>query len=263
MSRENAAPEKKIQDNFVYMENVGIQFGRVVALDGVEFYVGRNEVVGLLGDNGAGKSTLIKCLNGYHNITSGRVFVNGKQADFNSPADARDAGIETAYQDLALVNLMTIPRNFFLGRELTKKVGPFQFLDHKKMNEISARSLAEVGLRNIRAMHETVNFLSGGERQAIAIGRASYFGAKLLILDEPTAALSVTETEWVLRLVQEAKESGLSVILISHNAYEVYDVADRFVVLQHGKNQANIPKDATDPKELIEIIAGRLKKLSV
>jgi simple sugar transport system ATP-binding protein len=257
---DNVKSKKKIKDNLVYMEDVGIRFGRVTALDGVKFSVGKNEVVGLLGDNGAGKSTLIKCLNGFHKINTGNIYFDGKHADFNSPADARDAGIETAYQDLALVNLMTISRNFFLGRELTKKVGPFTFLDHKKMDRISARSLAEVGLRNIRAMHETVNFLSGGERQAIAIGRASYFGAKLLILDEPTAALSVTETEWVLGLVKEAKEAGLSVILISHNAYEVYDAADRFVVLEHGKNYADIDKDDTDPKELIEVIAGRVKK---
>jgi simple sugar transport system ATP-binding protein len=260
MTVDTEEKRKLIQENFVYMENIGIRFGKVIALDSVNFHVGRNEVVGLLGDNGAGKSTLIKCLNGFHKVSSGNIYVDGKHADFNSPADARDAGIETAYQDLALVNLMTISRNFFLGRELTKKIGPIQFLDHKKMDEISARSLAEVGLRNIRAMHEAVNFLSGGERQAIAIGRASFFGAKLLILDEPTAALSVTETEWVLRLVQEAKESGLSVILISHNAYEVYDVSDRFVVLEHGKNYANINKEDTEPKELIEIIAGRLKK---
>ena len=252
--------QKLIQDNFVYMEKVGIRFGKVVALDGVDFTVGRNEVVGLLGDNGAGKSTLIKCLNGYHRATSGNIYVDGKHADFRSPADARDAGIETAYQDLALVDLMTISRNFFMGRELEWKLGPFKFLNHRKMDEISARSLAEVGLRNIRAMHETVNFLSGGERQAIAIGRASYFGAKLLILDEPTAALSVTETEWVLRLVIEAKESGLSVIMITHNAYEVYDVADRFVILQHGKNYADVKKEDTDAKELIELIAGRLKR---
>ncbi len=254
------AKRKKIQDNFVSMHNVGVRFGRVTALDNVDFFIGRNEVVGLLGDNGAGKSTLIKCLNGFYKATSGHIYVDGKLANFNSPADARDAGIETAYQDLALVNLMTISRNFFLGRELTKKIGPLTFLDHKKMDEISARSLADVGLKNIRAMHESVNFLSGGERQAIAIGRASYFGAKLLILDEPTAALSVTETEWVLRLVKEAKESGLSVILISHNAYEVYDVSDRFVVLEHGKNSSNIYKEDTDPKELIEIIAGRITK---
>lgn len=251
---------KIIQENLVFMQNINVRFGKVVALDDVAFSVGHNEVVGLLGDNGAGKSTLIKCLNGYHKVSSGDIYFDGKHADFNSPADARNAGIETAYQDLALVDLMTISRNFFMGRELCKKIGPLKFLDKKKMDQISARSLAEVGLKNIRAMHETVNFLSGGERQAIAIGRANHFGAKLLILDEPTAALSVTETEWVLRLVNEAKQSGLAVILISHNAYEVYDVSDRFVVLQHGKNYANIKKEETDPKELIEVIAGRLQK---
>lgn len=251
---------KLINDNLVYMENVCVNFGRVQALKNVNFHVGKNEVVGLLGDNGAGKSTLIKALNGYHKTVSGHIFFNGKHADFTSPKDARDKGIETAYQDLALVNLMTIPRNFFLGRELVNKIGFFKFLNHKKMDEIAARSLAEVGLKNIREMHETVNFLSGGERQAIAIGRANYFGAKLLILDEPTAALSVTETEWVLKLVSDAKKNGLSVILITHNAYEVFDVADRFVVLQHGQNYSDIDKKDTDPKELIEVIAGRLKK---
>jgi simple sugar transport system ATP-binding protein len=249
-----------VNENLVYMEDIKVQFGRVVALDGVTFEVNHNEVVGLLGDNGAGKSTLIKALNGYHKITAGHIFFNGKHADFSSPQDARNAGIETAYQDLALVNLMTIPRNFFLGRELQKKMGPFYFLNHKKMDEIAARSLQEVGLQSIRTMHETVNFLSGGERQAIAIGRANYFGAKLLILDEPTAALSVTETEWVLNLVSEAKHSGLSVILISHNAYEVFEVSDRFVVLQHGRNYSDIKKEDTNPKELIEVIAGRIQK---
>ncbi len=256
----NSDKIKMIKENLVYMENMVVKFGKVVALDGVDFYVGRNEVVGLLGDNGAGKSTLIKALNGYHKITEGNIYFDGKHADFASPKDARDAGIETAYQDLALVNLMSISRNFFLGREPEKRFIFFKVLDQKKMDEIAARSLKEVGLKNIRAMQETVSFLSGGERQAIAIGRANYFGAKLLILDEPTAALSVTETEWVLRLVKEAKESGLSVILISHNAYEVFDVADRFVVLQHGKNYANIKKEDTNPEELIEVIAGRLKK---
>jgi simple sugar transport system ATP-binding protein len=247
-------------ENLVYVKDLRVNFGRVKALNGVDFRIMDNEVVGLLGDNGAGKTTLIKTLNGFHKANSGEVYFNGKAIDFGSPKDARDAGIETAYQDLALVNLMTISRNFFLGREIERKWGPIRFLDTRKMDRIAARSLAEVGLKNIREMHETVNFLSGGERQAIAIGRASYFGAKLLILDEPTAALSVMETEWVLDLVIEAKKKGLSVILISQNAYEVFDVADRFVVLQHGENYADIPKEATNPKELIEVIAGRLKK---
>lgn len=263
MMSQAAKTEATPAEELVYMENIGIKFGKVVALEGVDFHIGKNEVVGLLGDNGAGKSTLIKCLNGFHKINAGKIFFNGRETSFSSPADARRAGIETAYQDLALVNLMNISRNFFLGREIRRKIGPCKFLNHGKMDEIAAQSLADVGLKNIRAMHESVNFLSGGERQAIAIGRASYFGAKLLILDEPTAALSVTETEWVLRLVKEAKEKGLSVIMISHNAYEVYEVADRFVVLQHGRNYADVPREETDAKELIELIAGRLQKVTI
>jgi simple sugar transport system ATP-binding protein len=251
------ATEKIVQENLVFMENICVHFGKVVALDNVNFRVKPNEVVGLLGDNGAGKSTLIKSLNGYHQVYSGNIYFNGGHAFFQSPKDARDAGIETAYQHLALVDLMSISRNFFMGRELITKLGPLKFLNRRKMDEISAQSLAAVGLRNIREMHEAVNFLSGGERQAIAIGRATHFGAKLLILDEPTAALSVMETEWVLKLISEAKNKGLAVIFISHNAYEVYEVADRFVVLQHGKNYAEVSRDETNPKELIEMIAGR------
>lgn len=250
------------EDYLIYADEVTKTFsnGKVVAVNKVDFYVKQNEVVGLLGDNGAGKSTLIKLLNGFHIPDGGQVYFDGKPVHFRSPKDARDTGIETAYQNLALVNLMTISRNFFLGRELEKKVGPFLFLDTQKMDQIAAKSLSNVGLQNIREMHESVNFLSGGERQAIAIGRAHYFGAKLLILDEPTAALSVMETEWVLNLVREAKQNGLAVILISHNAYEAYDVADRFVVMQHGQNFSNINKEDTNPKELIEVIAGRLQK---
>lgn len=244
-------------DNLLFADDVDMKFNKVQALRRVRLAVGYNEVVGLLGDNGAGKSTLIKVINGFHRPTSGRVFFDGRQVDFHSPRDSRDSGIETAYQDLALVNLMTISRNFFLGRELERKLGPFKFLDMKRMNQIAADSMAEVGLRNIRDMSETVSFLSGGERQAIAIGRATFFGARLLILDEPTASISVAETEWVLRLVSQAKENGLSVILISHNAYEVFDVADRFVVLQQGTNYADIKREDTKAKELIEVIAGR------
>jgi simple sugar transport system ATP-binding protein len=248
---------KLAQENLVYIEDLTVTFGKVVALHGVNFRVKENEVVGLLGDNGAGKSTLIKALNGYHSIASGRIFFNGRPARFKSPKDAREAGIETAYQDLALVNLMSISRNFFMGREMVRRLGLFPFLDQRRMDEIAAKSLNDVGLENIREMHEAVNFLSGGERQAIAIGRATHFGAKLLILDEPTAALSVKETEWVLRLISEAKNNGLAVIFISHNAYQVYEVADRFIVLQRGKNHAELTREQTKPKELIEVIAGR------
>ncbi len=260
MSTETKPQEtipKQAQENLAFMDNVTMKFNKVVALKDVSFNVGYNEVVGLLGDNGAGKSTLIKVLNGFHRPTKGQIYLDGQPVNFRSPRDSRDAGIETAYQDLALVDLMTITRNFFLGRELQRRFGPIRVLDIPRMNRIAAQSMSEVGLRNIREMYETVSFLSGGERQAIAIGRATFFGAKLLILDEPTAAISVAETEWVLRLVGEAKQKGLAVIMITHNAYEVFDVADRFVVLQQGQNYADIKREDTNPKELIEIIAGR------
>jgi len=249
-------------DYLLYMEGVKKAFsnGKVVAVDDVDFYVNHNEVVGLLGDNGAGKSTLIKLVNGFHTPDCGNVYFEGKQVKFHSPKEARDTGIETAYQNLALVNLLNISRNFFMGREIEKRVGPLKFLDKKKMDEIASEFMSKVGLENIRGMQESVNFLSGGERQAISIGRAHYFGAQLLILDEPTAALSVSETEWVLSLVEQAKKRGLSVILITHNAFEAYGVSDRFVVLRHGKNYANIEKKDTNAKELVEIIAGRSTK---
>jgi simple sugar transport system ATP-binding protein len=244
-------------ESLALVDHVTMRFNKVTALEDVSLKVGYNEVVGLLGDNGAGKSTLIKVINGFHRPTKGRMFFDGTEVQFHSPRDARDVGIETAYQDLALVDLMTITRNFFLGRELQRRLGPFKLLDMQRMEKIAAESMAEVGLRNIREMRETVSFLSGGERQAIAIGRATFFGAKLLILDEPTSSISVAETEWVLRLVSDAKQNGLSVILISHNAYEVFDVADRFVILQQGQNYADIAREDTDPKDLIERIAGR------
>ena len=254
--------EKRSEGNNKYLihaEKVSKHFcnGKVKALEDIDFYVKPNEIVGLLGDNGAGKSTLVKILNGFHTCEEGQLYFEGEKVNFNSPKDARDAGIETAYQNLALVNLMSISRNFFLGREMTKKILGLPILDKRLMDQIASKSLGEVGLENIRAMHESVNFLSGGERQAIAISRSTYFGARLLILDEPTAALSVKETEWVLRLVHEAKEKGLAVILISHNAYEAFEVAERFVVLQYGKNYADVERKDTNPKELIEIIAGR------
>lgn len=256
-TEETTAVPPEATENLAFIDRVTMRFNKVTALEEVSFRVGYNEVVGLLGDNGAGKSTLIKVINGFHRPTRGRVFFGGRQVDFHSPRDAREVGIETAYQDLALVDLMTITRNFFLGRELQRRAGPFKLLDMPRMERIAAESMAEVGLRNIRGMRETVSFLSGGERQAIAIGRATFFGAKLLILDEPTASISVAETEWVLRLVSEAKQNGLSVILISHNAYEVFDVADRFAILQQGQNYADIRREDTDAKDLIERIAGR------
>ena len=238
----------------VEMKNIYKSFGKVYALKGVDFSVGQNEVVGLLGDNGAGKSTLIKTLVGLHQPDKGEIYFEGKRVFFSSPKDARNYGIETVYQDLALINLMSISRNFFLGREPTVRIWPFNILKKKEMDRIAKEVLTDIGVR-VRSVDEAVSFLSGGERQAIAIGRAIHFGAKLLILDEPTAALSVKETRKVLDLILEAKERGLSVIFITHNIYHVYEVADKLTLLEHGKKVGDFVKKDVTPEEIIDIIA--------
>ena len=246
------------QEPLVRMVNISKSFGHVQALQGVNFTVGHQEVVGLLGDNGAGKSTLIKILTGLYPPDEGEIYFEGHKVRFTSPHDARALGIETVYQDLALVPLMSIARNFFLGREPVKRIGPFRFLDQKTMNEVAHRMLAEIGIR-IRSPHEEVATLSGGERQSIAIGRAIHFGVKLLILDEPTSALSVKETRKVLNYILEARDRGLSVIFITHNVYHVHPVADRFTILSHGRNLGDFRKGEVTPEEISELIVGALR----
>jgi len=238
----------------IEMKGIVKNFGRVYALKGVDFSVGENEVVGLLGDNGAGKSTLIKVLVGLHQPDKGEVYFEGKKVSFSSPRDARNYGIETVYQDLALIPLISISRNFFLGREPVSRVGLFNILRKKEMDEIAREVLEDIGVK-VRSVDEAVSFLSGGERQAIAIGRAIHFGAKLLILDEPTAALSIKETRKVLDLILEAKEKGLSVVFITHNIYHVYEVADKLTLLEHGKKVGDFVKKDVTPEEIIDIIA--------
>jgi len=241
-------------DFLVKMVGINKRFGTVQALKNVDFTVKHQEVVGLVGDNGAGKSTLIKVLTGVCPSDSGEIYFEGKKEIIDSPKKARDMGIETVYQNLALIDLLSISRNFFLGREPTKKfAGFFNFLDKKKIDEISARALKDVGIK-VRDVDEEVSILSGGERQAVAIGRSIYFGAKLLILDEPTAALSIKESRKVLDYVIGAKERGLSVIFITHNIYHVYSVADRFSVLEHGEKLGDFDKDKISAEDIIEII---------
>ncbi|MGB9790453.1 ATP-binding cassette domain-containing protein [Thermotoga caldifontis] len=239
----------------VEMKNIWKSFGRVVALKGVDFAVGHTEVVGLLGDNGAGKSTLVKVLVGYYQPDKGEIYFEGRPVKFNSPRDAREHGIETVYQDLALVNLMPLWRNFFLGREIVRGFGPFRYLDKKKMRKIAREALSDIGI-SVRSVDDTVAFLSGGERQAVAIARAYHFGAKLLILDEPTAALSVGETKRVLEHILEAKKRGISVVLISHNIYHVYEVADRLVILERGEKIGDYKREEVTPKQVMELIAA-------
>ncbi len=244
-----------MNDLLVEMIGISKRFGKVQALRKVDFSVGKQEVVGLLGDNGAGKSTLIKILVGYYQPDEGEIYFEGKRVRFHSPRQSRDLGIETVYQDLALVNLMPLWRNFFLGRELTVKFGLFKFLKLREMKYRSVNAMKDIGI-TLRDSDETVAMMSGGERQAVAIARAIHFGAKLLILDEPTAALSVGETKRVLEHILEAKRRGISVVFITHNIYHVYEVADRLVILEKGEKIGDYKKTEVTPQQVMDIIAA-------
>ena len=239
----------------VDMINIHKYFGSVQALRGLDFRVNRQEIVGLLGDNGAGKSTLIKVLTGFHTPTRGQIFFDGDEVEIDSPTRARELGIETVYQDLALVPLMSIARNFWLGQEPTYKIGPISFMDQKLMEETTIDALADVGI-HIRNADEVVGTMSGGERQSIAIGRAVYFGKRLLILDEPTSALSVGETQKVLDYTFAAKDKGMSVIFITHNISQVHEVADRFTIIEHGRKLGDFTKADVSQQEVANMIVS-------
>ena len=246
----------------VRMVNINKKFGAVEALNNVSIEVRQREVLGLLGDNGAGKSTLIKILAGVFPPDGGEIYFNEEPLKFSCPKDARAKGIETVHQELSLVDMMTISRNFFLGREPTKGIGSIALLDKKKMDKECRRVIAEIGIR-VRSPNEYVSILSGGERQAISIGRAMYFGAKLLILDEPMNALSVKETRIVIGHIEKARELGTSIIFITHNVYHVYPVADRFVILDKGLKIGEFDKKEVEPEDIIEMIAsGRVKTVT-
>jgi simple sugar transport system ATP-binding protein len=239
----------------VRMENISKRFGTIMALEGVDFMVEQQQVMALLGDNGAGKSTLIKILTGVYTPTGGQIYFEGRPVRINTPHEARELGIETVYQDLALVNLMSITRNFFLGRELVRKIGPINWLLRGEMNNQTRQSLAEIGIA-IRSPMEKVGSLSGGERQSIAIGRALHFGAKLLILDEPTSALSVAETRKVLNYITSARERGLAVIFITHNVHHVYQVADAYTIIRHGRKVGTYAKGDLTETDIADLITG-------
>ena len=247
--------------SLVKMVNIEKYFGAVRALKKVNFEVQSGEILGLLGDNGAGKSTLIKILAGVFPPDKGEIFFEDERVNFSSPRNARVLGIETVHQALSLVDIMSISRNFFLGREPTRRIGPIHLLDRKKMNEECEKAVTGLGVR-VRSPNEFVSILSGGERQAISIGRAMHFKVKLLILDEPLAALSVRETREVLRQVEKARESGVSVIFITHNVYHVYPVAERFVMLDRGIKIGEVYKKDASPEDIIDIIAtGKMPKI--
>jgi simple sugar transport system ATP-binding protein len=213
------------------------------------------EVHCLLGDNGAGKSTLIKVLSGAHAPDDGEIYVDGQRVRFSSPRDALNAGIATAYQDLAMIPLMSISRNFFLGAEPTTGWGPFRRFDIEKADEISRVELNRMGIA-VRDTSQPVGTLSGGERQSVAIARAVYFGATMLILDEPTAALGVKEAGVVLRYIAKAREDGLGVIFITHNAHHAWAIGDTFTLLNHGSSEGTFAKNETTRDEVISLMAG-------
>ncbi len=250
MTADTSLRENVIRDNLVCMQGVSVRFGKIVALDRVNLQVGRNEIVALIGDNGVGKSTLIKALIGCYAIEAGEICFDGRKVNFRSPREARLAGIETGYQDFALVDILSVSRNFFLGREHHRSVGPFKLLDHRKMGEVTRAQLEALGFQGRIDPHQSVSQLSGGERQMIAIARAIHFGAKLLILDEPTSALPESGIELVLGAVKKAKKAGLSVIFVTHKVGEIFQVADRFVVLQKGRNYADFRREDTNLREL-------------
>ncbi|MFB6290975.1 MAG: ATP-binding cassette domain-containing protein [Candidatus Bipolaricaulia bacterium] len=246
---------KKEEQPLVEMKDIYKYFGPVTALEGVDVEIFENEVVGLLGDNGAGKSTLINIISGVFPPSEGSFRFRGEEVKFSSPKEARDVGIETVHQESSLVETMNIARNFFLGKEPTKDFGPFSFLDRDEMNTESRRVISDIGVK-MRSPDEFVNILSGGERQAIAIGRAMYYGADLLILDEPLRALSIREQRTVLDHIREAQEQGATIIFITHNVHHVYPVAGRFIMLDNGEKLGTIEKEeVAEPEEIAEVIA--------
>jgi len=237
------------------IRNISKYFGSVIALQDVSAFVRAGEVTCLLGDNGAGKSTLIKVLAGVHKPTEGSYFFEGTEMDFSSPRDALDRGIATVYQDLAMIPLMSIWRNFFLGSEPTKGFGPLRRFNASFARETTRLEMGKMGI-DIRDPDQSVGTLSGGERQSVAIARAVYFGAKVLILDEPTAALGVKQAGTVLKYIVQAKNRGIGVIFITHNPHHAFPVGDHFVILRRGQVYGDFTKDEVPLEQLVQMMAG-------
>lgn len=235
------------------LRNVAKSFGAVQALDGVDFEVSAGEIVALVGDNGAGKSTLVKTVSGNLRPTSGEILFEGEPVELHSPADAAAVGVATVYQDLALCDNLDVIGNLFLGRNLKRRLGPFSALDRVAMDQRTLEVLATLGVTTVRNVRAPVATLSGGQRQSIAVARAVMWHSKVVLLDEPTAALGVEQTAQVLALVKRLREENLGVVLISHNLADVFEVADRITVLRLGRNVASF--DAGDVTEH-EVVAA-------
>jgi len=237
------------------VKEISKYFGSVIALKDVSMFVRAGEVTCLLGDNGAGKSTLIKTLSGVYQADEGEYLFEGEPMDFRSPRDALERGIATVYQDLAMIPLLSIWRNFFLGSEPTKGWGPFRRYDVEYAAATTRDELGKMGI-DIRDPDQPVGTLSGGERQSVAIARAVHFGAKVLILDEPTASLGVKQAGVVLRYIVQAKQRGIGVIFISHNPHHAYPVGDHFVILRRGQVYGDFTREELALEGLVQMMAG-------
>lgn len=239
----------------VELTSVGKRYGNIRALSGVSLAVSGHEVTCILGDNGAGKSTLIKIISGLHGYDSGSYLVDGDEVRFASPREALDRGIATVYQDLAVVPLMPVWRNFFLGSETTKGLGMYRRLDVEEMRSTAETELAKMGI-DLPDIDQPIGTLSGGQRQCVAIARAIYFGARVLILDEPTAALGVKQSGVVLKYIAAARDAGLGVIFITHNPHHAFMVGDHFVVLKQGEVELNAARAELTLDDLTLHMAG-------
>ena len=252
---EHAARDLKAGTSLVEMDGVGKAYGAIRALEGVNLTVNAGEVTCVLGDNGAGKSTLIKIISGLHSHSEGTLKVDGKEVHFGSPRESLDVGIATVYQDLAVVGLMEVWRNFFLGSELRKGKYPFAPLDIKSMRRIADEELQKMGI-HVKDINQPIGTLSGGQRQCVAIARAVYFGARVLILDEPTAALGVKQSGVVLKYTAAARDAGLGVVFITHNPHHAYLVGDHFIILKLGRRVLDKKRSEVTLDELTAEMAG-------
>jgi ABC-type sugar transport system ATPase subunit len=242
-------------ENIIEIKGLEIHFGGVRALKGVDIQFPKGQVTAIIGDNGAGKSTLIKCISGIYTPTGGEIFVNGESVKIASPLQARNLGIETVYQDLAVIDTLSVTENLYLSREIRKGVWPLQLLNRKKMRAGAAEMMERVGNTTIVLENEIGN-MSGGQRQAVAISRAVGWGAQVIIFDEPTAALGVKETAEVGHLIQRLKDQGITVIIISHNFEEVLQLADLVWVMRQGKQVTSRKVSEVTGRELVALITG-------
>lgn len=245
-----------MSEKLLVLDNIRKNFGAIEALKGISFSIGKGEVVALLGDNGAGKSTLVKIISGGLTPTSGSMLFEGRDYQAKTPAEAKAAGIETVYQDLSLCTNVDVVANFFMGREIIRKFAGIPFLDERAMEAVVEKALANAGTR-IPSLRAKVEHLSGGQRQAIELNRFVHWGGKLVLLDEPFAALGVEQTRRGLDMIRHVASQGIGVVIITHIMQQAFQVADRIVVVRHGVVAGDVETSKTSPDAVIEMITGQ------